>query len=106
MICLRPLLLILAFCLAFSAPAQAGGWLGAESHTCRHLAARATAPQATAPDEIAQDGIVAAACHVISAIVEAGATLPADDGAATPATLERRLDLSLRPSGIDRPPKA
>lgn len=104
MTCLRPLLLILAFCLAFTAPAQAGGWLGAGSEKCRHLTAGATAAQATAPDAIAQDGI-AAACHAMCAIVEAGARIPADSGLANPAIIQRKLDLSLRLSGIDRPPK-
>lgn len=105
MTCLRPLLLILAFCLAFAAPAQAGGWLDAGSHTCRHLTEGAAAAQATAPDGVAQDGIIAAACHAMCAIVEAGACGLANDGAAKPAIIERRLDLSLRSSGIDRPPK-
>ncbi|MDF1600539.1 hypothetical protein PZ895_12290 [Mesorhizobium sp. YIM 152430] len=104
MTCLRPLFLILAFCLAFTAPAQAGGWPGAGSETCRHLTAGAKATQVTAPDAIAQDGI-AAACHAMCAIVEADATLPADDSGADRASIEHSLDLSLRPWGIERPPK-
>jgi hypothetical protein len=105
MTCVRPLLLILAFCLAFTAPAQAGGWLDAGTHTCRHLTAGAAAAQATAPDGVAQDGIIGAACHAMFAIVEAGACGISNDGATKPPIVERRLDLSLRLSGIDRPPK-
>lgn len=100
---LRPLLVLLAFYLALVVPAQAGGWLGGADQTCLHLMAGPT--QATAPDAAKPDGIIAPLCHAMAAIVGADAILSAGVDGAGPVVIEARLDLSLRPAGIDRPPK-
>lgn len=103
MICLRPLLVILAFCLALVAPAQASGWLDGQGRACLHPIA--VSMQASAPDALPHDGIIAPPCHGLVAILETGVTLPAGSGSAEFAAGATRLDLPLRPAGIDRPPK-
>ena len=103
MICLRPLLVILAFCLALVAPAQASGWLDGQGRACLHPIAFSM--QASAPDALPHDGIIAPPCHGLVAILETGITLHAGGGSAEFAACATRLDLPLRPAGIDRPPK-
>jgi hypothetical protein len=98
-------LMILAFCLAVLAPAQAAGFLQGDSK-CRHLASAAAALENVQSPDGAPGAPAGAPCKMACAIVGAAIGVPSNAiDSHRPVSVER-LTIAKRPAGIERPPRA